>query len=78
VFHTRCPKYRDQLSDGERERCRIEEPVLEEKRPGQSVYCHFAEVRSDLIDGEAPGPRSTGIREVIRKTAAGAPGTGVE
>ncbi|MDH2445347.1 dipeptide ABC transporter ATP-binding protein [Amnibacterium sp. CER49] len=78
VFHTRCPKYRDQLSDGERERCRTEEPVLEDKRPGQSVYCHFAEVRSDIIDGEAPAPRSTGIREVIRKTAAGAPGTGIE
>ena len=34
------------------------EPVLEEKRPGLSVYCHFPQVRSDLIDGE-PGPIRT-------------------
>ena len=38
VFHTRCPKYRDAaVATSERERCRTEEPVLEEKRPGQSV-----------------------------------------
>jgi oligopeptide/dipeptide ABC transporter ATP-binding protein len=60
VFHTRCPKFRNELSDSQREQCRTVEPVLEEKRPGQSVYCHFPEVRSDLIVGE-PGPiRTTG------------------
>ena len=53
VFHTRCPKYRAELSDTQREHCRTVEPLLEEKRPGQSVYCHFPEVRTDLIDGEA-------------------------
>jgi oligopeptide/dipeptide ABC transporter ATP-binding protein len=59
VFHTRCPKYKNELSESEREHCRTVEPVLEEKRPGQSVYCHFPQVRADLIAGE-PGPiRST-------------------
>ena len=52
VFHTRCPKYRTQLDEVQREHCRGEEPVLEEKAPGHSVYCHYPEVRSDLIDGE--------------------------
>jgi oligopeptide/dipeptide ABC transporter ATP-binding protein len=70
VFHTRCPKYRTQLSETERERCRSEEPVLEEKRPGQSVYCHFAEVRTDLIDGEGGLPATTGIRETRPRSAA--------
>ncbi|WP_375390183.1 ABC transporter ATP-binding protein [uncultured Amnibacterium sp.] len=51
VFHTRCPKFKNELSDTERERCRTLEPVLEEKRPGQSVYCHFPQARTDLIDG---------------------------
>jgi oligopeptide/dipeptide ABC transporter ATP-binding protein len=55
VFHTRCPKYRDQLREDERERCRTEEPVLEEKRTGQSVYCHFAEARPDLLEGAEEG-----------------------
>jgi oligopeptide/dipeptide ABC transporter ATP-binding protein len=60
VFHTRCPKYKNELSESEREHCRTVEPVLEEKRPGQSVYCHFPQVRADLIAGE-PGPiRTTG------------------
>jgi oligopeptide/dipeptide ABC transporter ATP-binding protein len=42
VFHTRCPVYRDLLNDTQRERCRGEDPVLEEKASGQSVACHFA------------------------------------
>ncbi len=60
VFHTRCPKYRTELSDSQREHCRTTQPVLEEKRPGHQVYCHFPQVRTDLIDGQ-PGPvRTTG------------------
>jgi oligopeptide/dipeptide ABC transporter ATP-binding protein len=53
VFHTRCPKFKNELSESERDHCRTVEPVLEEKRPGQSVYCHFPQVRTDLLDGEA-------------------------
>jgi oligopeptide/dipeptide ABC transporter ATP-binding protein len=71
VFHSRCPKYRNELSETERERCRDEEPVLEEKRPGQSVYCHFAEARTDLIDGETTElPTPGGIRETRPRSAA--------
>jgi oligopeptide/dipeptide ABC transporter ATP-binding protein len=71
VFHTRCPKFRSQLSETDRDRCRSEEPVLEEKRPGQSVYCHFPEVRTDLIDGETTDPPTTsGIRETRPRSAA--------
>ena len=62
VFHTRCPKFKNALSDAEREQCTTVQPVLEEKRPGHSVYCHFPEARTDLIDGE-PGPiRTTGTK----------------
>jgi oligopeptide/dipeptide ABC transporter ATP-binding protein len=42
VFHTRCPVYREMLDDTQREKCRTEVPVLEEKVPGHEVYCHFS------------------------------------
>jgi oligopeptide/dipeptide ABC transporter ATP-binding protein len=42
VFHTRCPVYRELLDDTQRERCRTQVPVLEEKAPGHQVYCHFS------------------------------------
>jgi oligopeptide/dipeptide ABC transporter ATP-binding protein len=45
VFHTRCQKYREELNDEQRTRCRTIEPTLEAKAPGHEVYCHF------------PGPR---------------------
>ncbi|MFD1720237.1 ABC transporter ATP-binding protein [Amnibacterium endophyticum] len=60
VFHTRCPKYKTELSDSQRERCRGEEPVLEDKAPGHKVYCHFPQVRTDLIDGGPGQIRTTG------------------
>jgi len=49
VFHTRCPKYRNELSDDEREQCRTVVPVLEDKRPQHSAACHYAEVRTDIL-----------------------------
>jgi oligopeptide/dipeptide ABC transporter ATP-binding protein len=49
VFHTRCPKFKNVLTDEQRARCAGEEPVLEDKAPGQQVYCHFPEVRTDVI-----------------------------
>ena len=55
VFHTRCPKYRDQLSDSQKERCRTEEPAFEAKRPDHLVGCHFAEVRVDNRLAHDPG-----------------------
>jgi peptide/nickel transport system ATP-binding protein len=57
VFHTRCPKYREQLSESDRERCRTEVPELEEKQPAHLAACHFAKVQADigaLVDSAAP------------------------
>jgi peptide/nickel transport system ATP-binding protein len=57
VFHTRCPKYREQLGESDRERCRTEVPELEEKQPSHFAACHFAEVRADIgatSDSAAP------------------------
>ena len=48
VFHTRCPKYREQIADAEKEQCRAVVPQLEEKAPGQFAACHYAEARIDL------------------------------
>jgi oligopeptide/dipeptide ABC transporter ATP-binding protein len=48
VFHTRCPKYREQLSETDRERCRNEIPLLEMKHPEHFAACHFAEIRTDV------------------------------
>jgi peptide/nickel transport system ATP-binding protein len=61
VFHTRCPKYREQLGESDRERCRTEVPDLEEKQPAHFAACHFAEVRADIgasSDPVAPVPAS--------------------
>ena len=66
VFHTRCPKYKTQLSDSQREHCRTEEPVLTEKRPGHSAYCHYAEVRNDLIEGEQAAPAAPSIISTVQ------------
>jgi oligopeptide/dipeptide ABC transporter ATP-binding protein len=55
VFHTRCPKYRAVLSEGDRERCRSEIPLLDAKAPNQFVACHFPEVRADIAAGEDAG-----------------------
>jgi oligopeptide/dipeptide ABC transporter ATP-binding protein len=54
-FHTRCPKYRAVLSEGDRERCRSEVPALDAKAPNQFVACHFPEVRADIASGEDAG-----------------------
>jgi oligopeptide/dipeptide ABC transporter ATP-binding protein len=49
VFHTRCPKYREELTDVQKERCRDEIPDLEIKRDGHFAACHFAEVRAEVL-----------------------------
>ncbi len=48
VFHTRCPKYREQLSDDQREKCRSVVPLLEPKVAGHFAACHWAEARTDI------------------------------
>jgi oligopeptide/dipeptide ABC transporter ATP-binding protein len=50
VFHTRCPKYREQLSESDQERCRTEIPEFESKAPNHFAACHFPEVRADIVD----------------------------
>src|SRR5438270_7868310 len=55
VFHTRCPLYREVLDEGQKEQCRTTEPVLEHKRPGHQVYCHFPLVRADIAAAEDTG-----------------------
>ncbi len=41
VFHTRCPRYREELSESERTRCTTEVPVVE-GGDDHRVACHFA------------------------------------
>jgi oligopeptide/dipeptide ABC transporter ATP-binding protein len=55
VFHTRCPKFREVLSDGDKERCRTEIPVLEAKAPLHFVACHFPESRADIAAAQDQG-----------------------
>ncbi len=48
VFHTRCPKYREILSDTDKQQCRDVVPLLELKRDDHFVACHFPQVRADI------------------------------
>ncbi|GGM92592.1 hypothetical protein GCM10009721_17900 [Terrabacter tumescens] len=41
VFHTRCPRFREELSDTERKRCTTEIPLVQ-KIGDHEVACHFA------------------------------------
>jgi len=48
VFHTRCPKYREILSEADKQRCRDVVPLLELKENDHFVACHFPQVRADI------------------------------
>jgi oligopeptide/dipeptide ABC transporter ATP-binding protein len=52
-FRTRCPKFAEQLNNDQREWCVNVEPALEEKFTGHRAACHFAEVRTDILEVEA-------------------------
>ncbi len=43
-FRTRCPKFANELNDGQRERCIGEEPPLVDHGNGHPAACHYAEV----------------------------------
>ncbi|MEO6885878.1 MAG: dipeptide ABC transporter ATP-binding protein [Jatrophihabitantaceae bacterium] len=58
VFYTRCPKYREILTETEQERCRTEVPSLDEKGIGHFAACHFPEVRADIAAAEDLGVAS--------------------
>jgi len=64
VFHTRCPKYREILSDADKQRCTTEVPALELKAPGHLAACHFPEVRADIAAAEDAGIEAGEITEV--------------
>ena len=68
VFHTRCPLYREVLDDGQKERCRVDVPALEEKAPAHFVHCHFPIARADIAAAEDAGIIDT----VDEQTHAGA------
>jgi peptide/nickel transport system ATP-binding protein/oligopeptide transport system ATP-binding protein len=42
-FRTRCQKFANQLTDGERQRCIDVEPLLEDRGAGHPNACHYAE-----------------------------------
>jgi peptide/nickel transport system ATP-binding protein len=48
VFHTRCPKYRQILSDTDKQQCRDVVPLLDLKADDHFVACHFPQVRADI------------------------------
>ena len=48
VFHTRCPKYREILSEADKQQCRDVVPLLELKEDDHFVACHFPQVRADI------------------------------
>ena len=58
VFHTRCQKFREELTDVQQSRCRDEQPVLQAKAPGHEVYCHFPAPRPGLTAVLKAGPSS--------------------
>jgi oligopeptide transport system ATP-binding protein len=53
-FRTRCPKFANELNNRQREWCVNVEPPLEQKFAGHTAACHFAEVRTDILDGATP------------------------
>jgi oligopeptide transport system ATP-binding protein len=50
-FRTRCPKFANELNNNQREWCVNIEPPLEEKFTNHTAACHFAEVRTDILEG---------------------------
>jgi oligopeptide/dipeptide ABC transporter ATP-binding protein len=43
-FRTRCPKFANQLSQDQQQRCINDLPTLTERGQGHPVACHYAEV----------------------------------
>jgi ABC-type dipeptide/oligopeptide/nickel transport system ATPase component len=42
-FRSRCPKFADVLSEGERRKCVDEVPALVDRGQGHASACHYAE-----------------------------------
>jgi peptide/nickel transport system ATP-binding protein/oligopeptide transport system ATP-binding protein len=45
-FRTRCPKFANELSEAERQRCIDEPPELVDRGEGHPTACHYAEART--------------------------------
>ncbi|MCU1658581.1 MAG: oligopeptide/dipeptide transporter, ATPase subunit [Pseudonocardiales bacterium] len=54
-FRTRCPMFANELNNDQREWCVNVEPALEEKFAGHTAACHFAEVRTNILEVGATG-----------------------
>ncbi|HEY2271479.1 MAG TPA: oligopeptide/dipeptide ABC transporter ATP-binding protein [Jatrophihabitantaceae bacterium] len=69
-FRTRCPKFRDELNNTQREWCVNVEPPLEDKFTEHSAACHFASARTDILEvGEDRRPEQA----ALSKWPTGAP-----
>ncbi|MFS8477688.1 MAG: ATP-binding cassette domain-containing protein [Micromonosporaceae bacterium] len=44
-FRSRCPKFANQLSEGERQKCVNEVPALVDRGQGHQTACHYAEAK---------------------------------
>ena len=75
VFHTRCPLYRESLSESDKEKCRTVVPALAEKEPGHAVHCHFPIARADVAAAEDEGVLSTVDSPATSGTDAGTSST---
>ncbi len=70
VFHTRCPLYREVLTDSQKEQCVQVEPELREAAPGHLVHCHYPTVRADVAAAEDIGIGAA-IEEVTKVDETG-------
>ena len=61
VFHTRCPKFREILSETDKQQCRDVVPLLELKEDDHFVACHFPQVRADIAAAVDIGVTSADI-----------------
>jgi oligopeptide transport system ATP-binding protein len=43
-FRTRCPKFANELNEGQREQCINLEPLLTDRGTGHPAACHYADV----------------------------------
>jgi oligopeptide transport system ATP-binding protein len=69
-FRTRCPKFANELDNGQREWCVNVEPVLELKFAAHEAACHFAAARTDILEvGEDRGA----VRPELAKWPTGRP-----
>ena len=76
VFHTRCPKFRTELSDEQKQACVNVVPLLEPKAEGHLAACHYAEVKVDLAildEAAAKAVTAEAAAEAAEFAAAGEP-----